>query len=124
MKLIDHGLEQLQKALYLCWNLEEGDKNYHHREQYAKEIGKQLLRAKKIKWYKRMELEKAERQMIMDQLLSELDMLEPNRNADQAPRVEGGGQLANGLSQLSRAQIEMKQAIIDKVESNFKSLNE
>ena len=58
-KLIDQGIEQLQRALYLCWNMDEGDKNYYHKDSYAKEIGKQIYRAKKIRWFKQKDLEKA-----------------------------------------------------------------
>ena len=85
-KLIDQGIEQLQRALYLCWNMDEGDKNYYHKDSYAKEIGKQIYRAKKIRWFKQKDLEKAERSMILDQLENELELNQPNQIADEAPR--------------------------------------
>ena len=40
LSLIDRGIKSLQKALYLCWKLEEADRNFSNKDCFQAEIGK------------------------------------------------------------------------------------
>ena len=54
--MIDHGLKSLQQAYSLCWNMSPSDPKYSHKATFEKEISNQILRGKKIKWFKEQEL--------------------------------------------------------------------
>ncbi len=66
--LIDKGIKQLQKAYAICWAMSPSDPKYDHKSIFEKEISKQILRAKKIKWFKEKELMLLERQTILNNL--------------------------------------------------------
>lgn len=63
---IDKGIKHLQKALYLCWKLSETDQHYLLKSVLHQEIEKQILQAKKIRWFKHKELETEESELILD----------------------------------------------------------
>ena len=52
ISLIDKGIKNMQKAAYLCWKLDSTDKNFNNKDELQIQIGKQVLKARKIKWYK------------------------------------------------------------------------
>lgn len=66
LTLIDDGIKSLQNALYKCWKVENADTE--QKRQFEKQIGRQILRAKKIRWYKQQELKRTEREVIVAQL--------------------------------------------------------
>lgn len=57
IELIDKGLKSLQQAYSLCWNMPISDPKYKYKPTFEKEISNQILRAKKIKWFKEHELQ-------------------------------------------------------------------
>ena len=67
-KLIDQGIETLQKALSICWKLSPGDARYSQKAVFEKQISKQILKAKKIRWFKQKEVERTDREIILSQL--------------------------------------------------------
>ena len=48
--------------------MDEYDRNYSSREELAKEIGRQILRGKKVKWFKEKVIEQNDREVILTQL--------------------------------------------------------
>ena len=53
LELIDSGIQSLQKALNLCWKMVPSDQKYMQKSSFEKQISKQILKAKKIRWYKK-----------------------------------------------------------------------
>ena len=51
-EIMDVGIKNLQKALCLCWKLGPGDKQFGQKQAFEKQISQQVLRGKKIRWYK------------------------------------------------------------------------
>lgn len=51
-EMMDVGIKNLQKALCLCWKLGPGDKQFGQKQAFEKQISQQVLRGKKIRWYK------------------------------------------------------------------------
>lgn len=70
--LIDKGIKHLQRALALCWNMKSSDPKYPHKATFEKEINKQILRARKIRWFKEQELDQIEKNVILQELHSVL----------------------------------------------------
>ena len=58
----------MQKSLKLCWRLDCFDKNFDKKDLFAREIANQILRAKKIRWFKQFEIEQQENQLILDEM--------------------------------------------------------
>lgn len=48
--------------------MDEYDRNFDSREELATAIGRQILRAKKVKWFKEKEIEQNDREVILSQL--------------------------------------------------------
>lgn len=66
--LIDKGLQSLVKAYSLCWGMPSSDPKYKYKQTFEKEISNQILRGKKIKWFKEQVLEQTEREIMLEQL--------------------------------------------------------
>ena len=69
-ELIDKGIKHLQRALSLCWSMKASDPKFPHKATFEKEINKQILRARKIRWFKEQELEQIEKEVILHELRS------------------------------------------------------
>lgn len=50
--------------------MSEDDPKYAHKKTFEKEINKQILRARKIKWFKQEELMQREKEVILHELSS------------------------------------------------------
>ena len=74
--MIDEGIVSLQKALYLCWKLGPQDSKYGQKANFEKQISKQILKAKKIKWYKEQQIQQTEQEIILAQLKENLTVSE------------------------------------------------
>lgn len=74
LQLIDKGIKQLQKSLYLIWRLTEEDKHYGKKAVIEKEIGRQILLAKKIRWFKQKEIERKQNEEILEKLTDILNL--------------------------------------------------
>ena len=64
-EMIDRGIKHIQKALSICWNMDSTDPKYDQKAMFEKELNKQILRARKIRWFKQQELEQIEREIIL-----------------------------------------------------------
>ena len=48
--------------------MDEFDRNYHQKGELVAEIEKQILKGKKVKWFKEKEIEQTDREVILSQL--------------------------------------------------------
>ena len=45
--------------------MDEASRNYEHKDLYLIEIGKQILRAKKIRWFKQQQIQEEENSVTL-----------------------------------------------------------
>lgn len=61
--------------------MESQDPNFEKKKEFEKLITRQILRAKKIRWYKQQDLEQIEKEIILTQI-NELICVTPSPNDD------------------------------------------
>jgi tetratricopeptide (TPR) repeat protein len=64
-KFIDDGIKCINQALVLCSQMDSSDPKFDQKKSFERQLAKQILRAKKIKWFKKKILEKEEKQAIL-----------------------------------------------------------
>jgi hypothetical protein len=65
------------------------DPKYKYKQTFEKEISNQILRGKKIKWFKEQVLEQTEREIMLEQLKYSLKIEDSNYAAMDAEEVPG-----------------------------------
>ena len=51
-KMIDKGIEFLNKALHVVGRMDNRDHLYHEKDKFEKQVKTQIQKAKKAKWFK------------------------------------------------------------------------
>lgn len=110
------------------------DPKYKYKATFEKEISNQILRAKKIKWFKEQELQQTEREIILEELKCSLKIDECQPRAaepvaagcDQDKREEhnvtpGGENSNNSAPTISEEQKKININIYLKVQEQFQT---
>lgn len=125
--MIDKGIKQLQKSIFLVWKLDQSSTHFPNRDLIQKEIERQIMLAKKIRWFKQKEIELNENELILDQLVlalgidprSEKQSINTNRALDLEKQFEISSRSNNSFDGLDQQdKLELYAKVKDRLEES------